>query len=419
MHDVAIVGGGPVGVATAIALAQQNVDVVVLEQRTRPTEHSRAIGIHPPALELFEQWGCLERLLDAGLPIRRGEVRCGGAMLGRLSFEDAGGRFPYILSVPQYVTELVLRERLAEAAPRALVAGARVTGLDGVGGGIRVRTDGELSARWVIGADGAHGVTRSYFEAQEHPYPDRYVMADAAGDEESHGRVGHAGGAGAAGDSGSTVTADATTATNGTAEPHAPFAPDDAVLFFESGGVVESFPLPDGSRRWVVHLGRGSRADDVADDADAFACLVRERTGVDLDPARLTRPNAFGVRHAWTRPWDPQVLNGCLALVGDAAHEISPIGGQGMTLGWLNAADLADVLSRGAGEREMGAWASTAERRQRVAARQASFNTAMGRPRGPLPLALRNLLIRGIALPPLRARLARAFTMATPARLGS
>ncbi|WP_022900079.1 FAD-dependent oxidoreductase [Humibacter albus] len=491
MHDVAIVGGGPVGVATAIALAQHDVDVVVLERRTRPLEHSRAIGIHPPALELFERWGCLQPLLEAGLPIRMGEVRCGGAVLGSLVFETTGGRHPFILSVPQQITERVLRCRLAELAPQALVVGAEATGLEAIrdGSGILVRTTrGAVNARWVIGADGPHGLTRSCFSTRRRIYPDRYVMADAP----DH------------------------TALNG------------AVLFFEANGVVESFPLPGGMRRWVIHLGYESaagstdagsvsggsnaggasggasvgeaaaktaeialsrseqqesrcserqllfseHADDGealvgrATDADAFARLVGDRTGIELDPRELTTPSPFGVRHARAGPWDPNVLNGCLALVGDAAHEISPIGGQGMTLGWLNAADLADVLADIVGDSEGGgadgpgrsaqgpgrsgggpgrsaddpsrgakgpgrgeggrgtpddalrAWAITAERRQRIAARQASFNTAMGRPRGPVALALRNLLVRGIALPPLEKRLARIFTMAAPARLG-
>jgi 2-polyprenyl-6-methoxyphenol hydroxylase-like FAD-dependent oxidoreductase len=142
---------------------------------------------------------------------------------------------------------------------------------------------------------------------------------------------------------------------------------------------------------------------------------VRARTGVELDAGGMAEVSAFGVRHAWAR----EAARGRIVLAGDAAHEISPIGGQGMTLGWLNATELAATLAEmlgGASHAGLRAYQARAARRQRMTARQAFFNTAMGRPRGPAALAARNVFVRAIARPAFERQAAAAFTMAAAAR---
>ncbi|MFD1213467.1 FAD-dependent oxidoreductase, partial [Arthrobacter sp. GCM10027362] len=65
MHDVVIVGGGPVGLFLAILLAREGLDTAVLERRQARSPHSRAIGIHPPALEALDDAGAAAGLLAA------------------------------------------------------------------------------------------------------------------------------------------------------------------------------------------------------------------------------------------------------------------------------------------------------------------------------------------------------------------
>lgn len=150
------------------------------------------------------------------------------------------------------------------------------------------------------------------------------------------------------------------------------------------------------------------RTDAVSAD---LADIIRARTSVVL-AASGDAPSPFVVQQRLA----DRMVSGRTALVGDAAHEVSPIGGQGMNLGWLDAVALAPALERAVRE-PAHATAALAEydrrrrRTARVAARQAGFNMAMGQPATGLRLRARNGIVRILALPPFSSIAARAFTM--------
>lgn len=175
--------------------------------------------------------------------------------------------------------------------------------------------------------------------------------------------------------------------------------PGIAVLSFERGGVVETFPLPGGRRRWVALV-----ADEQA--GHALADTVAARTGESIVEGQVS---VFTARqHIADRFVDDRVV-----LIGDAAHEVSPIGGQGLNLGWLDARDLASLLRDD--PRPTPAQWRRFERERRASARraqaQAAFNMRMGRALSRPLHSARSLGIRVLALPPARRYLTDAFTM--------
>lgn len=377
MHDVIVVGGGPVGLYTALLLRQAGLDAVVLERRTDRSSHSRAIGIHPPALRALEAGGIADELRERGVLIRDGVARSAGRHVGTISFSTLPGAETYVLAVPQATTEEILERRLEEEFPGTLRRGVSVLSARDAGDHVLASTRGQggdavLQARLLVAADGARSSIRdgAGIRAPSRRYPDCYVMGDFK-DATDDG--------------------------------------DNAVLYLETGGIVESFPLPGGIRRWVVRVGCPVQRPTAED----LTSLIHERTGVDVDPGTNSMLSAFDVQSRLAE----RFVAGRTILVGDAAHEVSPIGGQGMNLGWLDAVRLVPIITASVRDKQgVAARLAVYEKERRaqaaLARRKAHINMALGRP---LPAAFmrpRNAILAAlIRNDAVHAGVARAFTM--------
>ncbi len=393
MVDLLIVGAGPVGLMAANLAAQAGLKTLVLEKRTTPRFTPRAIGVTPPSLSLFQDLGLSDALVDAGVTIRRACVWGNRSHLGCLDLSVLPPPFPFILSVSQVVTEGVLRNALAEgqnkdAVGRArLLYGSEVARIDIEEASVVVSTaDGRsYTAAAVLGCDGPSGISRTVGDA---PAPrslgKRFAMMDLP-------------------------------------EPGAA-ADDDARLYFTRRGSVESFPFGAGDpepvprrRRWIAELTEPAARPPMGDWIPrAVATAVEERVGVTLDPAQALWYSDFAPKETIVRRY----AVGRLLLAGDAAHEFSPIGGQGMNTGFADAARaaaIATALVRGElSPPDAAARYQNYRRRAAVAAaRRARISMWIGTRRSPVSAPLRDGVVRLLLKGPARRALAPHFAMLT------
>ncbi len=383
-----MVGGGPVGLLLGCLLADAGVRVAVLERRGHRSTHSRSIGVHPPALEVAARLGLAETFVAHGVRVERGHAYAGRTRLGTLSFRSCPPPYRFVLTLPQAEVERLLERRLTSLPSGQLCRGVEVVALERAEGSAHLRfaDGGALESALVVGCDGHDSAVRGWLGLpfEEHRYPDRFVMGDFPDDT----RLG-----------------------------------SDAAIYLTAGGVVESFPLPGGLRRWVAAVSPGGepapepRAATRRRAVTWLADRVLERVGERLDARRCSMVSDFGVRTLLVR----RLVAGRVALAGDAAHVLPPFGGQGMNLGWLDAGVLAArVLAARAGRdlaqipverlhRALAGYQAARLPAARVAARRAAFNLRVGRA-SPTP-SLRAAAVWTGLHTPLAGAFARRFTM--------
>ena len=307
--NVLIAGGGPTGLTLGIDLARRGIEVRVIDKATRFFGGSRGDGIQPRTLEVFDDLGVIDAVLEQGsqpAPIR---VHLDGTFVGERWMSepvdptpDRPYPGPWVLGQSQ--TEGILRSRLAEFGVHVEL-GTGLTGLDQDEDGVTARlSTGEISRfDYLVGADGGASFVRKAIGAAFPGTTDesfRMLLGDVA----------------------------------------APGLDPERGYWFASAddpmtGVVMT-PLPGtGYFQFGTPLGEG-------DDAllgTLQALLDKFSAGV-----RLT---GLG----WSTVWRPNVRLadryqvGRIFLAGDAAHVHPPTGGQGMNTGVQDAYNLGWKLA--------------------------------------------------------------------------
>lgn len=302
-YDVVVVGAGVAGLAAAIGAGRVGgVRTLVVDRRPAvPAVHKGEL-LQPASLEVLDLWGVAAELERRGA-IRAEALECrdaGGRILGAFDYRLLRHRFAYGL-VHHHAQ--IRRALLAEAARTADVRfGARAAGLlrDGRGraAGIVVETGGRghrVGARLVIAADGPGSGLRRRLAIPVRRTAYRHHFA--AFDLRARG------------------------------------LPPRVVAFLTRQGARVVCPMPGDRARLYVQVGEhGRRRPD-----DWRRLLLDGCPGLRdlLDPAGpdLAHPQRFGAWRATAERW----TGGGFVLVGDAAHTVHPMAGQGMNASILDA----------------------------------------------------------------------------------
>jgi 2-polyprenyl-6-methoxyphenol hydroxylase-like FAD-dependent oxidoreductase len=162
--DVAVAGAGPTGLTAAITLLNNGAEVVVLDAAPGPAKTSRAALIHSRVLEVMEEMGVVDRILQRGKKVTHWSFQDCETVLGVIDFSVLEARYPFSVTLAQAETEGILRKRLEELGGKVWY-GSRVTKVTAYEDEVLVQVDGELStfdvrAKFVVAADGVHSTVR-------------------------------------------------------------------------------------------------------------------------------------------------------------------------------------------------------------------------------------------------------------------
>ncbi len=364
-YDCIIIGAGPTGLMLGCLLAIKGLNFIILEKRAGVSKHSRSIGIHPPSISLFQKIGLEEKLLNFGNRITTGHAYVENKFVGEISFSELNHPYPFILTVSQSITESLLETHLLSLKADCLVRNFDISGIKRLTNGfsVSINDNKKITGKYLIGCDGKNSFVREFANISfvGKPYSDTYIMGDF---EDNLGN-------------------------RSIAEVH-----------LGSNGLIESFPHGKNKRRWVIK----THTLHENPEPELLVDMTRKRIGKAPDVSTNSMMSSFGVeRYLAEKMYEDGVF-----LAGDAAHIISPIGGQGMNLGWLDSADLVNVLAAPT-EQNVQNYNNKRRSKAREAANRAFFNMYMGRSGWKTPVL--NIGVGLMLKTPLQKKLIKMFTM--------
>ena len=310
--DIAIVGGGLVGGSLACALAGSGLRLAVIEPRTPALPPAsgfdhRVYAVSPHSKQFLEAQGIWQRLIaDRVTPVHE-----------MLIFGDDGEASlvfsAYSSGVPQ-LAAIVEESNLQQAVARALAGSDNAVIFSGVGCErlhwkdasveLILSDGGRLESLLVVAADGTESKTRAAagLEAPIHEYGQQGVVANFQA-QVSHGNT--------------------------------------ARQWFRGDGVLALLPLPGNQVSMVWSTTDAYARELLAMNPEELAAVVQFASADVLGALHATSAaRSFPLR----RMRAARFVAPRLALVGDAAHNVHPLAGQGLNLGFGDADALARVL---------------------------------------------------------------------------
>ena len=315
--DVIIFGGGLVGLALASALDSSKVSAIVVDPadpapRTTAAFDGRTSAVSSSSMRMLRTIGVTDHLAEPGCPIGRISV-ADGRDPGGLHFDPDDGEALGWMHENRHL-RAALQARAEEGSETWLLWKSRVSAVDRGDHGVVVDlVDGrKLSAPLLIAADGRNSRTRENAGIRVARWRyDHQAIVSVLRHERPHDNVAYE-------------------------------------IFFPTGPFA-LLPMTDdakGHRSAIVwSVPQDDAAGWLALDDDDFAAEAQTAMGGFLGNIAMLAPRSsfpLGFHHA------AQIIAKRLALVGDAAHAIHPIAGQGLNLGFRDVAALTQVLVEGA-----------------------------------------------------------------------
>ncbi len=387
---VTVVGAGPVGLSAAIDLADQGLQVVLLDDDYRLSTGSRAICFAKRTLEIFDRLGCVDKMVDKGVGWQRGKVFLKDELIYSFDLQpEAGFKHPAFINLQQYYVEGYLTERALNHPNIELRWRNRVTGLTQHADHVELEVetpDGTylLTSEWLVACDGSRSPIRKFLglESRGRTFKDRFLIADVR------------------------MTAPFPTERWFWFDP--PFHPNQSVLLHKQ---------PDDI--WRIDFQLGWDADpEVEKRPENVLPRIRALLGEDTE---------------FELEWVSVYTFSCLRMerfrydrvlfAGDSAHGVSPFGARGANSGVQDAENLAWKLAHVIDGRSPASLLDTYDQERQWAADENILNSTRSTdfitPKSPVSRVFRDAALNLSREAPFARRLVNSGRLSTPAVLST
>lgn len=310
--DLIIVGGGMIGASLACALKNSDLNIAIIEAfpanyEQQPSYDDRGIALAYGSQRIFESMELWSQLAPHSTPISDIHVSDRGHFgVTRLSAKNEA-----VPALGQVITASsmgkILDLALAQQDNIELICPAKVVSLNSHSDHISLMLEDErkVSAKLIVAADGANSTIKYLLNLSslEHDYQQTAITANITAERTDNGR---------------------------------------AFERFTDSGPIALLPMSDNRYSLVWTVKTRNEAAILALSEQDFLAQLQDRFGYRLGKLlKVGQRNSYPLKLIQT----DQPIQHRIALIGNAAHSLHPIAGQGFNLGLRDVAALADVLA--------------------------------------------------------------------------